>query len=32
MDLKNLVDNEAYNMESELVKHIRTLSNLLKKR
>uniref|UniRef100_A0A182F9E2 Protein kinase domain-containing protein n=1 Tax=Anopheles albimanus TaxID=7167 RepID=A0A182F9E2_ANOAL len=31
-DLRDLIDNEAYNMESELAKHIRTLSNLLKSR
>lgn len=30
--LKELIDAEAFNMESELVKHIRTLSNLLKRR
>lgn len=30
--LKELIDGEVFNMESELVKHIRTLSNLLKRR
>ncbi|XP_055545752.1 putative RNA exonuclease pqe-1 [Wyeomyia smithii] len=30
--LKELIDGEAFNLESELVKHIRTLSNLLKRR
>lgn len=30
--LKELIDAEAFNMESELMKHIRTLSNLLKRR
>lgn len=31
-DLKAAVDDELYNMESELQKHIRTLSNILHKR
>lgn len=31
-DLKAAVDSELYNMESELQKHIRTLSNILHKR
>ncbi|KAL1398881.1 hypothetical protein pipiens_008611 [Culex pipiens pipiens] len=30
--LKELIDGEVFNMESELMKHIRTLSNLLKRR
>lgn len=30
--LKELIDGEVFNMESELMKHIRTLSNLLNRR
>lgn len=32
LELKEVIDNEAYAMESELQKHIRTLTNLLFRR